>query len=251
METMAFYRGTYFSHSVGMDREVNILLPHDIGENERLKTLYLLHGYYGNHQQWIRYTSIERYAAKHRLMIVMPEAQNGFYFNHAYGAAHFDALMDVMHHVERIFPVSKAREDRFVCGLSMGGYGALKWALTHPELFSKAASLSGALDLVTLKKVFQEESPNLAYGLFGDEDLEVSNNNLLSLLDGLLDAQATLPSVYLACGTEDYLYHENLMFKEALEVRKVKHTYKASKGEHTWAYWDEAIQPVLDWIFNV
>ena len=248
METMAFYRGTYYSPSVGMDREVNVLVPNDVGEDERLKTLYLLHGYYGNHQQWIRYTSIERYAAQKRLMVVMPEAQNGFYINHAYGLAHFDALMDLMHHVERLFPVSKEREDRYVAGLSMGGYGALKWALTNPDLFSKAASLSGALDLQSVKESIHEEAPQLALGMFGETEHIQEEDDLTHLFKHVRSQKKPLPDVHLSCGTDDYLYEENVIFKAFLEQNNIPFTYVEVPGKHTWDFWDMMIQKVLDWL---
>jgi putative tributyrin esterase len=246
---MAFYRGTYYSPSVDMDHEVNIIIPDDIKEGERLKSLYLLHGYMGNHQQWMRFTSIERYAWEKRMCIIMPEAQNGLYIKHAYGFDHFGALLDVMHHVEKLFPLSKSRDDRYVCGLSMGGYGALKWALTKPDIFSKAASLSGALDIFRMKKWIKDgPNPNRAIGLFGDDDLSTSENNLYHLLNNLLSLNKTCPDLFIACGTEDFLYQETLDFKHHLEQQNINFTYKESKGGHEWSFWDTYIQKVIEWL---
>jgi putative tributyrin esterase len=246
---MGYYRCTFFAKSVNMDQEFNMILPDDVKPGEKLKTLFLLHGYTGNHHQWMRFTSVERYSWTKRMAIVMPEAQNGFYINQVYGHPYFTVLSDLMEHVRTIFPLSDQREDTFVAGLSMGGYGALKWALTFPHLFSKTASLSGALDVIRLKNnLIEENSKPYAQALFGDTDLITSENNLFHLLENCITNQVEIPEIFVGCGTEDYLYDDSTLMKNFLETHKIKHHYQESSGAHDWSFWDEYIRYVIAWL---
>ena len=246
---MAFYRATFYAKRFNMDQEFNIIIPDDVKAGEKLPTLFLLHGYLGNHQQWMRFSSIERYAWKKRMAIVMPEAQNGFYFDHVDGHQYFQVLIDLMEHVRIVFPLSDKREDTYVAGLSMGGYGAFKWALTHPELFSKAASLSGALDIIRAKKAMIEEPKRYhAKAMFGNIDLTVSDLNLYVLLEKHMKEQTVLPDLFIGCGTEDFLYEESVEMHQYLDKHHIAHTYKTSAGDHHWDFWDAYIQKVIDWL---
>ena len=114
--------------------------------------LYLLHGLSDDHTAWVRYTSIERYADAYGLAVVMPQVHRSFYTDQAHGGAFWTFLAEELPElVQRFFVVSARREDTFVAGLSMGGYGALRWALRRPGRFAAAASLSGALDVDALR----------------------------------------------------------------------------------------------------
>ncbi len=128
--------------------------------------LYLLHGMSDDHTAWLRYTSIERYAARHGLAVVMPAVGRSFYANEAHGHPYWDFLSEELPAVVgRFLRVSDRREDTFVAGLSMGGYGAFKWALRQPERFAAAASLSGALDVVALAALPErDELPRRVFG---------------------------------------------------------------------------------------
>ncbi len=125
----------------------------------------------------------------------------------------------------------------------MGGYGALKWALHHPERFAAAASLSGALDLVALAAL-PDRRDELRGRVFGgapgpDDDLF----DLLRRAD-----PAALPSLYLACGTEDHLVEGNRRFVDALHERGVDHESVFRPGGHEWDFWDAEIEKVISWL---
>ena len=247
---MALFECNIKSDYLELNVSVNVIIPQDIKKGEKLKAVYLLHGYIGNHTDWTRYSSIERYAWEHRFIIIMPGVNNSYYTNTKFGQRYLDyvaiELPDIM---SRMFPISEKREENYVCGLSMGGYGALRVALHNPKHFSKAASLSGAVNIDSIKKLVQD-TPRQAFtnNTFGEGVTLHTENDLLHLIETHQKNKQELPDIYLACGTEDFLYQDNLKFKEDLDRLKVTYTYEESKGDHNWAFWDEYVRKVLYWL---
>src|SRR5206468_7967478 len=155
--------------------------------------LYLLHGLSDDDTIWLRRTSIERYVAPLGLAVVMPQVHRSFYTDGVYGGRYWTFLSEELPElVGSLFRVSGRREDTFVAGLSMGGYGALKWALRQPQRFAAAASLSGAVDVARLRGGrFRSEDPRMFERIFGDQEIAGTPDDLLWLLD---DAEPdTLP----------------------------------------------------------
>src|SRR5512134_2529005 len=144
----------FFSETLGLMSTMHVLLPQrTMADTQRkrtpkFRTLYLLHGHSDDHTAWQRWTSIERYAEEVNLAVVMPAVHLSFYNDMAHGGKYWQFISEeVPTLVRESFSLSSRREDNFVAGLSMGGYGAFKLALTYPERFAAAASLSGALDI--------------------------------------------------------------------------------------------------------
>jgi S-formylglutathione hydrolase FrmB len=210
--------------------------------------LYLLHGLSDDDTAWTRYTSIERYAAERGLAVVMPQVHRSFYADERHGARFWTFLStELPTIVAALFRVSERRADTFVAGLSMGGYGALKWALRQPERFAAAASLSGALDIPgrapgSLPPHVRETLDRI----FGAATIAGTDDDLLHLARSA-DPQ-TLPPLYLACGTDDHLYGDNQRFRAAVDERGLDLTVDFGPGDHEWGYWDEQIRHVLDWL---
>ena len=179
--------------------------------------LYLLHGLTDDDTAWTRYTSIERYAAAKGLAVVMPQVHRSFYSDEAYGGRFWTFLSEELPQVVgRFFRVSTRREDTFVAGLSMGGYGAFKWALRQPARFAAAASLSGALDVAYIQEYDRRpHMRELTARVFADRILAGGDDDLLHLV-GHPDP-ATLPRLMLRCGTEDHLVAQNQRFVQACE----------------------------------
>jgi S-formylglutathione hydrolase FrmB len=149
--------------------------------------------------------------------------------------------------VERFFRVSTRREDTYVAGLSMGGYGAFKWALRQPERFAAAASLSGSLDLAyTQESDDRPHIPPLMARIFADRTVRGSDDDLLHLV--ATADPALLPRLMLRCGTEDHLRKHNERFVQACLAAGVPLDAGFGPGEHAWPYWDEQIPVVLDWL---
>jgi S-formylglutathione hydrolase FrmB len=250
----------FFSETLGLLSSVYVLLPQrPLAEaqkkpRKKLRTLYLLHGHSDDHTAWQRFTSIERYAEGFNLVVVMPAVNLSFYNDMAYGGKYWQFISEEVPALVRdMFPLSSKREDNFVAGLSMGGYGAFKLALTHPDRYAAAASLSGAVDISEVVRVKKEDPLNKAWieemrTVFGDlSKVPGSKHDLFTLAKKVAKAPVK-PRLYQCCGTEDDLYPDNVRFRDAAQKLPLDLTYEEGPGEHNWAYWDKMIQNVLGWM---
>jgi S-formylglutathione hydrolase FrmB len=211
--------------------------------------LWLLHGLSDDDTIWVRRTSIERYVAPLGLAVIMPQVHRSFYADEVLGGAYWtfvsEELPEIVH---SFFRLSRAREDTFVAGLSMGGFGAVKLALHHPERFAAAASLSGVLDLAGMDLTWLESphAPGAFRGRVFGGDVEGTDDDLLHLL-ARADPKA-LPALYAYAGTEDGVHEGNVRFREAAVRLGVDLTTDFGPGTHEWSYWDDKIQDVLAWL---
>ncbi len=259
---MAFIQCNFYSQTLGFETSVNVILPGDSKTQERkfdrghkLKypTLYLLHGLSDNYSVWARRSSIERYVRDLNIAVVMPDAGRSFYTDMKHGYDYYTFISkELPTMVESFFPLSPKREDRFIAGLSMGGYGALKIGLSNPESFAAAASMSGAVDIGSIANKFIEEdnahSQKEFYNIFGDLSQFHSGPNDLFSLSNKCSKSELKPKIYLSCGTEDFLYEDNLRFKSHLEGLPFDFTYSERPGDHHWHFWDSEIQAIINWL---
>lgn len=215
----------------------------------RFKTLYLFHGACADSSHWLHGSKIQNYAIEHNLAVVLPSVENSFYADLKYGFAYWTFISEELpRYVRSILPLSEKREDNFVAGYSMGGYGALKLALNKPEEYAAAISLSGVVDIVyafknPLLPLFNIED---YFGSF--EKLEGSKNDLFSQVRALKERNIRLPKLYMACGTEDFLYDMNIKFRDFLLTNSFDFTFEEGPGTHDWDFWDKYIQRGLDWL---
>ncbi|MDP4084268.1 MAG: alpha/beta hydrolase family protein [Bacillota bacterium] len=252
---MALIHCQFFSEVLQLSTSMTVLLPQQtstqIGmENKTLgnkhKTLYLLHGFSDDDTIWTRRTSIERYVAPLGLAVVMPQVHHSFYTDMKYGNKYWTFLTEELPSIARsFFPLSDAREDNFVAGLSMGGYGALKWALNRPEHISAAASLSGVTDIVSHSN--RQNREGIFKLIFGDDEISGTEHDLFSLIEKT-QMNERKPILYQCCGTEDFLYEDNVRFKKLCEKTNFNLTTDFGLGDHEWGYWDKKIQDVLAWL---
>ncbi len=262
---MALLHVDFFSDVLGLSMSMDVILPQQTqgqigmegkGAEGKYKTLYLLHGMSDDQTIWQRRTSIERYASKLGIAVVMPTTHLAFYTDTTYGMQYWTFISQELPQIcWQFFPqMSTKKEDTLAAGLSMGGYGAWKLGLGASETFGAAASLSGALDMVDDYKrnvdAAPEESARLSLfrGIFGSaKALEGSDNDLLALADKLVAEKKPLPRLYAWCGTEDFLYQGNLKAWDHVKKLGYDLTCEESAGDHQWKYWDEKIQDVLRW----
>lgn len=245
---MAELRCDFASEVLHVDTSMTVLLPgaveaqREVGP-DGLPVLYLLHGLGDDDTSWPRRTSVERYAEPLGLAIVMPNVLRSCYTDEAHGLRYWTFLTEELPRVvNRFFHVSNRREDTFVAGLSMGGYGALKWALRHPDRFAAAASLSGPLDLATLlQEPERAELLNRVFdGAVGPDD------DLLQLLGNVTPRD--LPPLFVGCGAEDQLLTANRTFEVCAREAGVAVDVEYVPGGHAWDYWDVEIRRVLAWL---
>ncbi|MBC8080578.1 MAG: esterase family protein [Gorillibacterium sp.] len=254
---MAFIQCDFFSDTLGLSTSMYVILPQksvgqigmeSSGGKELYPTLYLLHGLSDDHTIWLRRTSIERYVASLGIAVVMPAVNRSFYADMEHGLNYWSFVSEELPAIaQSFFPLSTAREDNFVAGLSMGGYGAFKLALSKPDRYAAAASLSGALDVDSFSTRHGEG--NEFQSIFGTEDkLNSESNNLFLLADKVAASSGPKPLLYQCCGTEDFLYDDNQRFLEHAKQLKLDLIYEEEPGEHEWGYWDRKIQRVLEWL---
>ena len=253
---MAFLQVQFFSGVLNVASTVNVILPEgnqgigvSASKGESLpKVLYLLHGYSDDHSIWMRRTSVERYAAKHQLAVIMPAVNHSFYCNEKYGERYWDYVSEELPQtMKRFLRISDQPEDTFVAGLSMGGYGAMRLALTYPERFAAAASFSGAVEFASTLTRHQEDG--LSYKIFGDvESVNGTEVDLYHLMEKNAKAPRR-PRLYVSCGTGDFLYDQHQRFIPALQKNGWDVTrYDEPDTVHDWAFWDREIKKFIEFI---
>jgi S-formylglutathione hydrolase FrmB len=260
---MAILQVNLYSHSLNRRVPISAVLPvgvsPSVGAEDApppYKTLYLLHGICGNHMDWIVNSRIARLAESSGLAVIMPSADNSFYTDNANACAMYGDFFgrELVESTRRLFRLSDKREDTYIAGLSMGGYGAIRTGLRYPQTFGAVAGLSSALiteDAVTATNDTPGILGRRSYyeTVFGDLDnLINSDNDPKNLISTLKSSGAEIPHMYMCCGTEDFLIEQNRDFHAFLEENGVAHTYVENAGGHTWDYWDEHIVNVLAWL---
>lgn len=252
----------YHSDALKMGVSVNVILPEKaktlIGmngvQNETYKTLYLLHGLSDDHSIWMRRTSIERYAADYGIAVVMPSVGRSWYVDTVYGVNYFTFVTEELPRVCRSYfrGMSDKKEDNFAAGLSMGGYGAIKAALTCTDTFGGCASLSGALDFT------KRHRPNLGNDfkwIFGESctsstDLEGTKEDVFFLAEENKRNGKPFPKIYIWCGVDDALVEGNRAYRDMLSELGVEFLYEESEGNHSWKWWDLHIQDALKYLLG-
>jgi len=246
---MAFLSINFYSQEVlRTDAEFYVILPNNV--KPPYKTVYLLHGLENDHTTWMRLTSIERYANDRGLAIVMPNVARSFYTDMHHGRRYYTYVsQELFDYTRMILPLSTKREDTFVAGFSMGGYGAYKIAFRNYEKFGAVASLSGALDMGSPTMV--DEMGDEMELIYGDmSKFYGSDEDLYHLVDNLVEDNKLDLRIYQAIGTSDYLYGDNQRFKKMIETKGFDYTYEEGEGDHMWDYWDRTIPRVLDFFLE-
>lgn len=249
---MSSFAGSFYSESLKMTTNLRVIFP-DISNDVTPvidgtpRVLYLLHGLGGNCEEWTRFSKIEYYAKKYNFIIIMPEVHRSFYSDTNYGINYFSYVADELPTIcNRWFHLDSRKENTFIAGESMGGYGAVKVALSRPCRYGGVATLSGALDCVSLSsKILNGEWEDMCSqelrGIYGEKALPNKQDDLLDLVQQAAKYPHR-PRMIQLCGTEDFLYEDNQRFRRMAEEAGYGHTYREGPGDHEWPYWDKAIQ---------
>lgn len=262
---MSLFTCNFFSKILMTPTRVNVCLPSPgssetltqsldmlYAKREPLRALYLLHGMNGDESAWLRKTNVERYAQRHNLALIMPHGENGFYIDMVHGAQWFTYLTEELpRFIGASFPVSSRREDTYIAGLSMGGYGAFKAAMTYPQRYAAFGSFSGALDIEAVAAAAKGQGlERQAQDVFGGKPIAGSENDLFALTGRAMASGNKLPRAYLSCGDADEAcYSMNLKMRSFLLERSYPLTWcKVPGGRHDWDVWEAQIQRFLDWL---
>jgi S-formylglutathione hydrolase FrmB len=246
------------SKLVGRPLPYNVVLPprYDAPETRavRYPVIYLLHGLGGGAGDWVSNRArLAAHAAEYRFIIVTPEGADNWYTDSAtVPTDKFETYIieELIPDVERRYRALSTRDARAVAGLSMGGYGALKFGVKYPQKFTLAASLSGAFAAASWDAndpsllAFVRPSIARTYGAMDSPTRR--QNDLFKLFSELPPERfPALPFIYFDCGTEDFLINSNRALSELLLTRKIPHEYRQLPGAHSWPYWDAQVQEVL------
>ncbi len=263
---MAYVHFEFFSTSLMRTIPVTAILPVDNTDftqekkpmQKPFKTLYLLHGIFGNCMDWLSGTNIQTLASKHNIAVIMPSGDNHFYVNSPaagfqYGDFIGDELVDI---TRKLFHLSDKREDTFIGGLSMGGYGALVNGLKHHNTFGYIAMLSAALildNIASSSDAMPSITHNKSYfqAVFGDLDaITGSDKDYHALMEHLIHDNVEIPQIYMTIGTEDFLLDSNRSYRDFLLKHNIPLTYVESAGAHDWDFWGRTINDVIHWLLG-
>jgi len=215
----------------------------------RYAVIYLLHGLFGHFDNWTDKTKLAEYAAPYNFIIVTPEGGDGWYTDSA--TVQNDKyesyiIQELVLEIDKKFRTVADRDHRIIAGLSMGGYGAIKFGLKFPDKFSLIGSFSGALDAPLRLEDNKNLRPSII-SVYGPDDSKTrKDNDIFSLLRAASpDAVKNIPYIYMACGTEDFLFQTSRDFDNLLLEKKVPHEYRELPGVHDWFFWDGQIQEFL------
>lgn len=263
---MAFLQFRFYSESLQRNVSAAAVLPTDSqiceATDEPCKTLYLLHGRGGNCLDWVTGTRIQRWAEGKRLCVVMPSGENSYYVDRPGTSQYYGRFIgeEIVSVTRKMFRLSEKREDTFLAGLSMGGYGAVRNGLKYHETFGCLAGLSSALqpEPAASMPVSAEKGPgsrSFYEGCFGNLSEAVSGDcNPKVLAETLLRQKAEgqevhIPKIYLACGTEDAdMLRRNRDFHDFLLKKGIGCTYEEGPGGHDWEFWDTYLHRVIAWL---
>lgn len=254
---MVLFRGDVKCKSLQRRTSISVILPSDnihfLQDAEEIvpqpyRTLYLLHGLYGSDDIFLANTSIQKFAEDNGIAIVIPCGENSFYVDNTKAHAYYgeyvgQELLDI---TRNIFPLSDKREDTFIAGFSMGGYGAIRNGLKYSQNFSKIGMISSALITGDIVNYASDDnvlrSRDFYESVFGNlNNIENSDLNPKYLIENTDD----IPDIFMACGVDDFLYDKNVDFYEFLKSKDIDVEFIEAPGEHTWEFCDKYIKEFI------
>lgn len=254
---MVLFRGDVKCKSLQRRTSISVILPSDnlhfLQDREEIvpqpyRTLYLLHGLYGSDDIFLANTSIQKFAEDYGIAIVISCGENSFYVDHEkshrfYGKYVGQELLDI---TRNIFPLSDKREDTFIAGFSMGGYGAIRNGLKYCQNFSKIGMISAAL--ITEDIVDYTDDSNVLRSrdfyesIFGDlNEIKNSDKDPKYLIETCED----IPDIFMACGNDDFLLEKNIDFYDFLKSKNIDAEFIQAPGEHNWEFCDRYIKEFI------
>lgn len=270
---MALCKIDYYSDCMQQKMGVCVILPEnkwgyslaDRPADYRYPTLWLLCGGGFDHTDWIRYTTLELYAAKHGIAVVLPGISYAGYVNTAEGDYRWwdQIAYELPEYLRKVFPLSEKREDNFVAGFSMGGYGAFKFAMQRPEMFAACGNFSGPIGIIPrvpvapdeklgqpcLRDDFCEKPFATLWAAFGSaaKRRNTPDDNLY-MLEQHLKNGTELPTFYLAIGAEDPGAQDAYDCWDTMRAMGLRFTEIRDEGKHDWVYCNRHVQKFLEWI---
>lgn len=251
---MAIIQASFNAPSIFREAPVTVILPTDKYPlvKKPFRTIYLLHGYTGNYLDWLARTRVMVWAQDNDLCVVMPSGENMFYVNNTKTNQMWSDFItrDLITFTRASFPLSDKREDTYISGLSMGGYGSIVNGLANPDVFGGIAAFSSCLD-IGLRKATSEYTSNPLTNkgfidmIFDAPDLAGTEYDPVHLASSVASVK---PRVYMSCGTEDSFIDCNRDFRDTLKGLGYDITWFEGKGGHEWDFWNAEIEKAINWM---
>jgi len=246
-------RTVAFEMYIPNDFRTGIPMPHNPYYDRKCKTVFVLHGFTGWGKGW---SNIYELAEKYNFALVFPSGENSFYLDAEATGAKYGTFVgsELVEYIRKTFGLCLAKEDTFICGLSMGGFGALHTGLAYPDTFSKIAALSSALIVHKISGMKPDQGNEIANydyyrRCFGDLDKVIeSDNNPETLIKKMIQQKRDIPEIYIACGAEDFLLEDNRCFHKFLVENNVNVKYIESSGGHDMIFWNEYFAKGFEWM---
>ena len=239
-------KGNLYSKVLDMETGITVITPQSKRVEKPYKVMYLLHGLCGSSSDFCDYTMLPFYAWEADVMFILPEVQRSFYTDMKYGLKYFTYITEELPELcENHFKISTQREDTYIGGVSMGGYGALKCALSKPEQYSGCCAIApAALNMREfLRQLEQGEfgkmHPDLK-AVYGERFEWLPSNDILELFKKAIE-KGTVPKIYHACGTEDFLYDSNNTFSKIISKTNADYKYETWSGGHDFNFFNQAL----------
>ena len=249
---MSYNNITYFSNALGKQSNALVYVP-DNPDNAPFRVVYQLHGYSDDATMWMWRSNISRYAEDRGLMIVCPDGGKGFYTNSYLTDEYYeDHILETVEFIDKVFNTSKKREDRFIGGLSMGGYGAMKIGLKYNDKFSSIAAHSAVMDIKDFYEMRDRDNDvpgrKRLDSIFGGSPENIKEEDDIFYL---AKKYGNRIRIHFDCGEEDFLFAENEALHKFMTENKINHIYETHPGVHCWDYWDAHVPAALDFHLNV
>lgn len=215
-----------------------VFIPKNAVSTDHFPTVIMMHGWAGSYKQWNEIIDLQNIADSLRFILICPD---GFYDSYYINSpvredSQFESFFWEVF-IPAIFnkyPIDK--KNLFITGLSMGGHGAISLFLKRPDLFNAAATTSGLLDLTAFPN---RSTIKGAAGNTEDYSNVWKENSAINLLTNIVGKNRT---IYLDCGTEDFLYETNIKFKERCQSLGINLVTKFQPGTHNKEYWNKSIK---------
>ena len=231
---------SFRSAALNRDVQYRVIFPSNRRSGDKLQVVYLLHGGGGGFRDWSNYSDVARFSER-GLLLVMPEGGASYYTNAVdppQDRYEDFVVEDLISDVESRFPVAKGRENRAIVGVSMGGFGAIKLALHHPDLFIFVGGLSSAIDVsrrpFTIKRLQQSHHYN---SIFGPSGSQTRRDNDPFVLVRTADPKSA-PYFFLTCGEQEGLLPANREFAALLAQHHFQSEFHTVRGGHDWNQWN-------------
>lgn len=226
---------TVNSAKMGRDIKNLVIVPKAVvdGDDARYPVVYLLHGHGGSYVDWQAHTDLTKLANDYSMIFVCPDAQNGWYFDSPVDSrSQYETYVtkELREYVEANYPTINDAKHRAITGLSMGGHGALWLGWRHPDIYGSCGSMSGAVDIMTLKDRFDLDK---VLGKYAQNHESWKEHSVINLVPNLKNGQ----NIIIDDGAQDFLIKENRALHAALLDKGIKHQYSERPGRHAWAYW--------------